>query len=165
MIRLIVGPNGTVYGRAALLPKTNVITTTGVLTAGGLRVKLIPHVLGIVIGGEVETAARDRGRFVAPSDAFATWASEQGKLLEQADVTDKQKAEGAEIILARKSLACRRPAGETGPGRRSLFSSRLSRGGLTRPMADNLPRIAMPERRAWRLPKTARGHRTTLHSL
>jgi hypothetical protein len=34
-----------------------------------------------------------------PPDAFSIWASEQGRLLEQADVTNEQKAEGAEIIL------------------------------------------------------------------
>lgn len=99
LIRLIVGPNDTVYGRAALLPETYVLSATGVLTAGGLRVKAISYLLGIVTGGEVETVARDQGRFTAPPDAFAMWATEQGRLLEKAAVTDEQKAEGAEIII------------------------------------------------------------------
>jgi len=64
-----------------------------------LRVESLPHLLGIVTGGDVETAARDRGRFIAPPETFATWASDQGRLLEQADVTDEERAEGAEIIL------------------------------------------------------------------
>ena len=86
IMQFIVGPDGTVYGRAAILP-----TADGILTAGGLRVQTISHLLGIVTGGEAETAARDRGRFTAPPDAFAKWASEQGTLLEGAAVDDWQK--------------------------------------------------------------------------
>ena len=72
----IVGLDKTVYGRAAVLPDSR----TGVLTAGGLRVQSIPDLVGIVSGGEVQTAARDRGRVTMPPDALAAWASEQGKL-------------------------------------------------------------------------------------
>lgn len=59
----------------------------------------ILHLLGILTGGEVETAARDRGGVTMPSDALAAWASEQCKLLEEADLPPEQKAQSAEIIV------------------------------------------------------------------
>jgi Histidine kinase-, DNA gyrase B-, and HSP90-like ATPase len=89
MMRPIIGPDEAVYGRAAVLPERG----AGVLTAGGLRVQSIRHLLGIVSGGEVQTAARDRGRLTMPPDALAAWASEQGKLLEEAAVSADQKAQ------------------------------------------------------------------------
>jgi hypothetical protein len=60
---------------------------------------MIPHLLGIVTGGEVDTAARDQGRLTVPPDAFVTWVTEQGRLFEEAALSAEQKAVGAEIIL------------------------------------------------------------------
>lgn len=97
MIRPIVGSDGTVYGRAAIWSSPT-ISHPGVLTAAGLRVQSMAHILGIVIG-DVDTAARDQGRMSVDTTALMMWATDQSRLLEESEISADHKAMHAEIIL------------------------------------------------------------------
>lgn len=86
--------DGRIYGRARIQAGGS-----GLITVDGLAASTIQNVEGILIGVET-TASRNSAQPTVPAPVLAGWASEQAIAIAAADLTDADKAEAAEVVLA-----------------------------------------------------------------
>lgn len=103
-LRTLAGKDGKIYGRSMV--ETSTVSGwwgrsrgQGCITVGGLRATDIPLIRGILIGRET-IVSRNEAIILAPPDVLTTWASEQATLINEASLTDEEKAYGAEVILS-----------------------------------------------------------------
>jgi Histidine kinase-, DNA gyrase B-, and HSP90-like ATPase len=82
----IVEDDGTVVGRAALVPYDEQAGTIQalVISSGGIRLSAIPHCVGVFLG-EPTRAARDTSKVLATWDAVRRWATNQRHILARFD--------------------------------------------------------------------------------
>lgn len=85
LLKPIFNEDGIQVGRAGIVPMGERHTlfdskVQGYLTCGGLYVKKLRALFGVVIG-EINGASRKRGIPVASENAIATWATEQGRFI------------------------------------------------------------------------------------
>lgn len=94
----VFGGAETERGRAALWPNEHNWGAIGVVTTGGLRLRSIPHLQGI-LPGEASTIGRNAGNLSVGEGVLAAWATEQAKLISRTKWSQLLKAQSAEIVL------------------------------------------------------------------
>lgn len=90
--------DGRLYGRARIDAGSDWYSS-GLLTVDGLAAGKAGLVAGILVGVE-ETASRNSAKPTVPAPVLASWASEQAIILNQAEISDSEKARAAAVILA-----------------------------------------------------------------
>lgn len=100
-MRLLVGQDGTVYGRAAIRPSSYMysLTQNGVVTVSGLRANELRNVDGVLLG-ESLTVSRNVAMPVVPSETLASWATDQALAIGDSSYHEVGQAMSAEVVLA-----------------------------------------------------------------
>ena len=97
-LRLLKDADGRVLGRAMVETYTWGSSGRGCVSVGGLRSCDVPVIRGVLIGRET-TVSRTEALIAAPEDVLANWASNQATLLYEANLSEEEKARGAEVVL------------------------------------------------------------------
>jgi hypothetical protein len=79
-LRLVRGPDGTVFGRACVAFDAG--CSLGLISAGGLRACVMKEIAGVLVGAPAR-AIRDAAIPLLPPKVLAQWASEQAQLLSE----------------------------------------------------------------------------------
>jgi histidine kinase/DNA gyrase B/HSP90-like ATPase len=102
-LELVRDPDGTVVGRAALLPLDHPgsfrLHGNAVVTVGGMRSMNLTNVAGVLVGEPI-TVTRDEARPIAAPEALADWATRQGEIALGTKLEEAVLAELADFIFA-----------------------------------------------------------------
>jgi hypothetical protein len=118
-LRVMRGPNGTIFGRACLA--YNAGRQLGVISAGGLRASPMVEIAGVLLGTPMR-AIRDSATPLMPPEVLAQWASEQAQLLSMESVPESDL-----LRLYETAKQVRKYGGRTA----SLPIALSSRGGMS----------------------------------
>jgi hypothetical protein len=102
-MRQIASSQGTIYGRAAIIPSHT--GGAGIFAIGGLRADTEDWFMGILAGGPMR-AARDRAGLTVPRELLGQWATDQGRLVATSKIPPEDK-----VMIANRILSC---GGEVG---------------------------------------------------
>ncbi|MDX6602717.1 MAG: hypothetical protein QOF13_1919 [Solirubrobacterales bacterium] len=102
-LQLVHDPDGTVIGRAALLPLDYPgsfrLHGNAVVTVGGMRSMSLTGVAG-VLAGESTTVTRDAAKPIVAPEGLAGWATEQGETALGTKLPEAVLAELADFVVA-----------------------------------------------------------------
>lgn len=97
-LRALIDDHGAIFGRAAIETAIFGSGGMGCITVGGLRASEVSVIRGVLVGRE-HTAARNEAFSLVPPHVLATWATEQGKLINRASLDSESKSRGANVVL------------------------------------------------------------------
>lgn len=97
-LRTLSDSNGVIFGRATIETSTLGSGDKGCITVGGLRASDLGAIRGLLVGRE-HTAARNEAFSLVPPQVLATWATEQGRLINRAALDGEDKSRAANVVL------------------------------------------------------------------
>jgi hypothetical protein len=101
-LALIRNPDGSVVGRAALLPLDHPggfrLHGNAIVTVGGMRSMSLTGVAGVLVG-EATTVTRDEAKPIVAPKALAEWATEQAQIALSSGLSESILAELADFVV------------------------------------------------------------------